>query len=317
MKIVFLDAYTLNPGDIDVTELSSLGDIKFYDRSREDEILERCIDASVIITNKCVLTKEIIEKLPELKLIQVAATGYNNIDLETAKNQNITVCNVQGYSTESVVQHTFALLLSYLNNVSRYNREVSRNEWSTKKDFSYWEEPILDLSGLTFGVVGYGKIGSAIADVALAFGMKVLVSHTRELDIQKENLSFHSLDYVLNNVDILSLNAPLNKSTHQLINAETLSKMKSNAILINTSRGGLVNEMDLADAIKKNIIKAALLDVMMEEPPPMNHPLFALDNCIITPHQAWANQGARKKLLNGIIGNIRNFQKGKPSNVVV
>ena len=316
LKICFLDSFTLSPGDLDLSSLEELGDVKFFDRTNQIDIIERAKDAHVLITNKCAINEEVISHLPNLKLIQVAATGYNNIDLDAARKHGITVCNVSGYSTESVAQHVFAMLLSYLNQVHVYNKESKNGYWSDAQDFSYWHNAIPALNEMTFGIIGYGKIGRGVGKIASAFGMKVIVSHKHEANSVDDNISFHNQDYVFRNSDILSLHAPLNASTNRFINTSSLEKMRSNAILINTGRGGLINESDLSTALFSGKIKAALLDVLSTEPPPKDNILLATPNCFITPHQAWANQSARKKLLNGIVYNISNFFKASPTNVV-
>ena len=246
----------------------------------------------------------------------MAATGYNNIDLEAAKNYGITVCNVSGYSTESVGQHVFAMLLSYINQVHVYNKESKNGYWSDELDFSYWHNAIPALNEMTFGIIGYGKIGKGVARIASAFDMKVIVSHKYEATSDDENISFHNQDHVFEYSDVLSLHAPLNASTDKFINTSNIRKMRSNAIIINTGRGGLINENDLSKALFSRKIKAALLDVLSTEPPPKDNVLLKTPNCFITPHQAWANQNARKKLLNGIINNISNFLSDSPTNVV-
>jgi len=315
-NICFLDSYTLSPGDLDLSSLNNLGNLTLYDRTKQSEIVARAKDAQVVITNKCVLDNEIINQLPNLELIQVAATGYNNIDLVAAKSNGITVCNVSGYSTESVGQHVFAMLLSYLNQVYIYNKESAEGKWSSALDFSYWHKPITALNELTFGIIGYGKIGSTVAKIASAFGMKVIVSHKHEASSADPNISFHDQDFIFGNADVISLHAPLNASTDKFINAANIGKMKSNTILINTGRGGLINEPDLAMALNSGKLGAALLDVLSTEPPASDNVLLEAKNCFITPHQAWANQNARRRLLSGIISNIDNYYAGNPSNVV-
>ena len=316
LKICFLDSFTLSPADLDLSSLNELGKVQLCDRTNPTDIIARAKDAQVLITNKCTITSDIISRLPNLKLIQVAATGYNNIDLEAAKNYGITVCNVSGYSTESVGQHVFAMLLSYINQVHVYNKESKNGYWSDELDFSYWHNAIPALNEMTFGIIGYGKIGKGVARIASAFDMKVIVSHKYEATSDDENISFHNQDHVFEYSDVLSLHAPLNASTDKFINTSNIRKMRSNAIIINTGRGGLINENDLSKALFSRKIKAALLDVLSTEPPPKDNVLLKTPNCFITPHQAWANQNARKKLLNGIINNISNFLSDSPTNVV-
>jgi len=316
IRICFLDSYTLSPGDLDLTELKMLGDVQLFERTPNNQILSRAKDVDVLITNKCILTKEIIDNLPSLKLIQVAATGYNNVDLNAARKNDIMVCNISGYSTKSVAQHVFAMLLNFINQVHVYNSECKAGEWSKKQDFSYWHNPIPALNEMTFGIIGYGKIGQAVAKIASAFGLKIIVSQKYDLTSEDSNISFESQDYIFENSDILSLHVPLNDSTDKFINQSSLEKMKNNAILINTGRGGLINEDDLASALNSGKIAAALLDVLSSEPPKKTNVLVSAKNCFITPHQAWANQYARKKLLRGVIDNIKGFYNNAPLNVV-
>jgi len=306
-EICFLDAYTLSPGDLDLSDLDQLGHLTKYDRTSPSDIVERAKNAEIVITNKCNLNEEIISQLPHLKLIQVAATGYNNIDLNAAQKADVTVCNVSGYSTESVAQHVFALLLNYTNRVDLYHKEVRLQKWSETPDFSYWHNPIPALQSKTFGIIGYGQIGQAVAKIASAFGMRVLVSHKYDAKSTDSNITFHDQDYVFENANVISLHAPLNDSTNAFINSDSLKHMSSDTILINTGRGGLINERDLADALNDGVIQAALLDVLSAEPPLNDNPLINATNCYITPHQAWSNIRARQQLLAGIVNNIINF----------
>jgi glycerate dehydrogenase len=310
MNIVFLDAYTTNPGDLSWEPLQALGNLTLYDRTHADDILPRAGDAEVIITNKCLLTAPIIEALPKLKLICVAATGYNNIDLEAARSKDVQVANVANYSTMSVVQHVFALLLNHLNQVNHYKEGVRLNRWAKSEDFAYTDNPILNLSNMTMGIVGYGTIGKAVARTAVSFGMDVLACKRRPDSPDTPGVKIKSLEEVLGQSDVVSLHVPANESTFHMLDENRLNSLKQNAILINTARGSVIDEVALFNWLNKNPLALALLDVLEQEPPRLNHPLTLLNNCIITPHQAWIGQGARKKLLEGIADNINSFKKG-------
>ena len=316
MKIVFLDAYTLNPGDLDLSTLENLGEVSVYDSTSFDQLNERAEAAEIIITNKFVMNEEAIKQLAHLKYIIVAATGYNNVDLEICKQKNIKVSNVRNYSTPSVSQHVFAMLLSYLNQCETYNREARDKTWTRKNTWSYWHNPILEMKDKTFGILGFGKIGQEVAKVALAFGMKVMASHRYPERDKMVAVNFVDIETLFAEADILSLHAPLNDTTDQIINTTSLSKMKSTSILINTARGGLVNEEDLRMALDERKIAAALLDVLSSEPPPEDHPLLDSPHCYITPHQAWASQASRGRLLKGIVENIKAYELGDCINLV-
>ncbi len=316
MHIVFLDAYTISPGDMDLSSLESIGEVVLHDRTASLDVLQRSENAQVLITNKVKITAEFIAQLPKLKYIIVAATGYDVIDIKAATARNIPVSNVSGYSTTSVSQHVFAVLLAYLSNSQTYFDESMNRQWSTKPDFSYWHQPIEELTDLTFGVFGMGTIGKKVAAIALAFGMKTIAySRNPERDAMT-GVTMVTMDELLSQSDILSCHVPLNDSTKHIFNKDTFAKMKSTAILINTARGGIIHETDLAEALQEQQIKAALLDVLSIEPPPKNHPLLGLDNCYITPHQAWASVAARRRLLRGIVHNIQGFIDGQLRNVV-
>lgn len=317
MNIVFLDSATLNPEEIDFTPLDELGHLDIYPKTDSTDIVSRSLSADVLITNKCIISKEIISALPRLKMIQLAATGYNNVDIKFAQEKGIRVCNVSGYSTTSVSQHVFAMLLSYLHQTQFYNQAVKTGRWKASGHFSFWDAPFQSLEGKTMGIFGFGMIGQSVAQIAAAFGMNVLVSSRTKRELADRNMSFCDLNFMLSNSDIISLHAPYNESTHEMINRKSLSLMKSSAILINTARGGLINEEDLYAFLDDHKIEAALLDVLSTEPPENSHPLIGLSNCFITPHQAWANLKARARLLIGMVENIKGFQKGTPQNVIV
>lgn len=315
-KIVFLDSYTLNPGDLDLSNLTSLGSCDIYPSTSPDLILDRCHGANIVITNKCVLDSSIIQTLPNLQYIQVAATGYNNVDLEAAKARNIPVSNVSGYSTTSVAQQTFALLLGYLNQTEKYSSETQSGKWSSQPHFSYWHQPIQELSGKTLGIIGLGTIGRKVAEIGSAFGMNIISPSRGEEKDVIPSVQYLPWNAFLSAADVLTLHCPLTDGTKHLINTDALGKMKTSCILINTSRGGTVNEADLKKALDNQEIQAALLDVLSQEPPPEDHILLHTANCYITPHQAWGSLQARQRLLSGIVSNIKGFKEGALCNVV-
>ena len=310
MNITFLDSYTLNPGDLNISSLEDLGKCDIYPSSLPDQIKERCLEAEVIITNKCQITADVISQLPKLKYIQVAATGYNNIDLAAANDRDIHVSNVSGYSTTSVAQHTFAMLLGYLNRPELNFQESRQGMWSGQTQFSYWHQPIEQIAGKTLGIIGLGTIGRQVAMIGRAFGMRI-VSLSRGIDKDTlPDVTYLQPRNFYSQSDIITLHCPLTPETASMINAETLGMMSSDTLLINTSRGGTVDESALRDALESNQIKAALLDVLSSEPPPSDHILIGLDNCHITPHQAWGSLQSRQRLLSGIVQNIKAYQQG-------
>ena len=319
MRIVVLDGYTLNPGDISWKELENLGEVTVFDRTAytTDVILQNIANADIIFTNKTPISKEVLEKIPNLKYIGVLATGFNVVDVEAAKNKNIVVTNIPDYSSRAVAQFTIALLLELCHNIGLHNTSVKKGDWVKSNDFSYWNTPLIELEGKTIGLIGFGKIGKATAKLAQAFGLKILVN-TRTVDtsLATDNLEFVSLDNVLQNSDFISLHCPLTKETEGIINATTIAKMKKSAMLLNTSRGPLINEQDLAHALNHNLIKAAAVDVVSEEPMKGNNPLLTAKNCIITPHIAWAPKEARMRLMQIAVNNLKSFLNKQPINVV-
>jgi glycerate dehydrogenase len=319
MRIVVLDGYTLNPGDISWKELENLGEVTVFDRTAytTDVILQNIANADIIFTNKTPISKEVLEKTPNLKYIGVLATGFNVVDVEAAKNKNIVVTNIPDYSSRAVAQFTIALLLELCHNIGLHNTSVKKGDWVKSNDFSYWNTPLIELEGKTIGLIGFGKIGKATAKLAQAFGLKILVN-TRTVDtsLATDNLEFVSLDNVLQNSDFISLHCPLTKETEGIINATTIAKMKKSAMLLNTSRGPLINEQDLAHALNHNLIKAAAVDVVSEEPMKGNNPLLTAKNCIITPHIAWAPKEARMRLMQIAVNNLKSFLNKQPINVV-
>ena len=314
MKIVVLDGYTLNPGDLSWDELEKLGECTVHDRTSPGQVMERAESAQVVLTNKVILDRDVVERLPELSYIGVLATGYNIVDIETAKERGVVVTNVPAYSTDSVAQLVFALLLEHVNAVGRHNKAVHAGKWSASADFSFHEAPLMELAGMTMGIIGYGAIGSAVANIARAFGMKVIV-HTRTRH-QENGVKYVDLDTIFAESDVVSLHCPLTEETAGLVNTRRLMMMKNTAILINTSRGPVVDETALAKALDRGHIAAAAVDVLSVEPPPVDNPLLSARNCVITPHIAWATLAARKRLMNTVVGNVRAWISGQPVNVV-
>ncbi|RYU94165.1 D-2-hydroxyacid dehydrogenase [Emticicia agri] len=316
MKIVYLDAYTINAlGDLDLSILYTLGDVTLYDRTSKEQIVERAKDAEVILTNKCQLNREIISQLPNLKYIGVTATGYNIIDVAAAKEHGIIVTNVKGYSSASVAQLTFSLMLSFTNRVAKHAENIDKT-WPSSADWCFYFNPLVELEGKTLGIIGFGDIGKKVANIGLGFGMKIL-ANKRDLNSgDMEGVELCEVEKVLKESDFVSLHCPLTADNQGFINKDSLAQMKSSVILINTSRGGLINEADLAEALNVSRIAGAGLDVLSSEPPANDNPLLTAQNCIITPHIAWAGVEARKLLLKGTIENIKAYQKGTPINVV-
>lgn len=311
MNIVFLDAYTLNPlNDLDLSVLNSLGNITLYDRTSPEQLLERAKDAEIILTNKCPLNAQTISQLPSLKYIGVVATGYNIIDIEAAKTRGIIVANVRGYSSASVAQLVFSLILGFTNRVAEHAQNIETT-WSSCPDFCFYHSPLVELEGKTLGIIGLGDIGKKVANIGLGFGMKIL-ANKRDLTLGgMAGVELCSQEEILQKSDFITLHCPLTTDNQQLINKERLTLMKSSAILINTSRGGLVHEQDLADALNTGVIAGAGLDVLSVEPPTLANPLLTAKNTLITPHIAWAGVNARQELLKGVVENIVAFQQGK------
>lgn len=317
LKLVILDGYTLNPGDLDWGNLQKLGDCTFYDRTPNELVLERAKDAEIILTNKTQLSKETILQLPKLQYIGVMATGYNVVDIEAAHQNNIIVTNVPAYSTQSVVQLTFALILELTNHVGQHSDGVSQGRWVGSKDFSYWDFPLIELQNLTLGIMGYGHIGKKVAEIAKAFGMHIICfTRTPKEDPNFPYVQFVEKDTLFKESDIITLHCPLTKATQQCLGEQELSLMKKSAFLINTSRGPLIDEAALAKALNQGQIAGAGLDVLSQEPPKENNPLLTAKNCFITPHIGWATRASRERLLNIIIQNIQNFLSGHPKNTV-
>lgn len=318
LKIVVLDGYTLNPGDLSWKDLEALGTVRIYDRTHPGEVVERATGAQIVLTNKTVLDGEALSQLPDLKYIGVLATGYNVVNLEAARRQGITVTNIPAYSTDSVAQMVFAHLLNITQRVGHYAEEVASGHWTKQADFSYWNTPLVELAGKTLGVIGLGHTGMATARIALAFGMQVLAYTSKSAaELPAGIRKADSLEQVFSDSNVVSLHCPLTETTKNLVNMERLKLMKREAVLINTGRGGLVNETDLAEALEKGLLAAAGVDVLSSEPPVPGHPLVGVKNCFITPHIAWATLEARQRLMGQAVRNIEAFLSGQPINTVI
>lgn len=316
MNIVVLDGYALNPGDLSWDSIEQFGTLTVYPRTALEDVCTRAKDAEMILINKVNITKEHLEKLLNLKYIGIQATGYNVVDLEAAKQRGIAVCNIPAYSTASVAQMVFALLLAITNRVEHYTEENRKGRWSSNPDFCYWDTPLTELAGKKIGIVGLGNTGMATAYIAQAFGMDVYAYTSKNPNQIGEHIHKASWDDLLSGCDVITLNCPLTPATHHLINKSTLEKMKREAILINTGRGGLVNETDLAEALHNGKIAAYGADVLNEEPAAADNPLLKAPNTFLTPHIAWATREARLRLMSISAENIRAYLNGKPQNVV-
>ncbi|RMD82000.1 MAG: D-2-hydroxyacid dehydrogenase [Lentisphaerae bacterium] len=315
MKIVILDGYTANPGDLSWQPIAELGDLRVYDRTEPDQVVARAEDAQLVLTNKVVIDDSIMARLPSLRYIGVLATGINVIDCEAASRRGICVTNIPAYSTHSVAQTVFALLLALTNRVAEHSQAVRSGDWCASPDFCFMLTPLTELAGKTMGIIGFGAIGQQVARIALAFGMKVLV-HTRTPREGWSEVAFVDLENVLRQSDVLSLHCPLVPATERIIDRDHLALMKSSAILINTGRGGLIDEEALAEALDNDRLAGAGLDVLSSEPPHPDNPLLTAKNCVITPHIAWATREARARLIRVAADNIRAFLAGNPVNVV-
>lgn len=316
-KIVVLDGYAANPGDLSWEPIERLGNLTVYERTPADKIMERISGADYIFTNKVPLNQEAIDSVPNLKWIGVLATGYNIVDVAHARKKGIPVANIPAYSTATVVQNVFALLLHICHHAGDHAAAVSAGKWAESPDFCFWDYPQIELADKTMGIVGFGDIGKRVASVAQTFGMKLLI-HTPHPDFHLEtaSLRFTSMEHLLAESDIISLHCPLTKTTENIIDKAALSRMKNTAILINTGRGPLIVEQDLADALNQGEILAAGLDVLRKEPPEKNNPLFSAKNCFITPHVSWSSYEARVRLMDIAVQNITSYLEGNPVNIV-
>jgi glycerate dehydrogenase len=315
MKIVVLDGYTENPGDLDWNGFAALGEVTVYDRSEEAQVAERIQDADAVIVNKVRMTRELMEAHPKLRYIGVLATGYDVVDIEAARELHIAVTNVPGYGTDTVAQYAIALLLEVTSRIGHHATRVKEGEWARNADWCFWEYPLLELSGRTMGIIGYGRIGRRVGEIAQALGMKILFHDAfAQEDGSGEKVSLVEL---LQRSDVVSLHCPLTKENDSLINKKTLAMMKSHAILINNARGKLINEYDLAQALQDGTIYAAALDVVREEPIRSDNPLLECDNCLITPHISWASKEARSRIMDTAAENLAEFLRGNQQNRIV
>ena len=316
MKIVVLDGYSANPGDLSWGELEKLGSLTVYDRTEPDETVVRASDAEIVLTNKVIISSEVIAQLPKLRYIGVLATGYNVVDTGAAHERGIIVTNVPAYSTESVVQMVFAHLLNVTNRIEHYAKQNRNGRWTVNPDFCYWDFPHTELAGKTFGIVGLGNIGMRVAQVALAFGMRVKALTSKTAEALPAGIEKSSIEELLAASDVVSLHCPLTGDTRHLINADSLRLMKPTAILINTGRGPLVDDLAVADALVGHRLAAFCADVLTDEPPKITNPLLDQPDAFITPHIAWASTEARIRLLQVATGNVSAFLSGSPVNVV-
>ena len=315
MKIVVLDGYTLCPGDLNFDSLKQLGDVAIYDRTAKEDVAKRIGDAQIVLTNKTVISREIMEKCSAMRYIGVLATGYNVVDVTAASEHGIVVTNVPAYSTKAVAQHTFALLLACISRVHEYDAQVKQGRWQTSPDFCFYAGPMEELAGKTLGIIGFGNIGQAVARIALAFGMRVLV-HTRTPKAGWEEVGFVTREELFGKSDVITLHCPLTEKTQGIIDAAALAQMKDGVRVINTSRGPLVNEADMAAALSVGKVAKYMADVLSVEPAREENPLLAAPNTLLTPHVAWAPLQTRERLLGIAVENVRNYIKGSPSNVV-
>ncbi|MBU3821390.1 D-2-hydroxyacid dehydrogenase [Flavobacteriaceae bacterium XHP0103] len=319
MKMVVLDGYTLNPGDLSWDGLKQFGDLKVHDRTpyNPETVIEAIGDADVVFTNKVPLSKEVLEQVSKVKYIGVLATGYNVVDVETAAKLNMVVTNVPSYGTTAVAQFTMSLLLELCHHIGDHNKAVKEGEWTRSLDFCFWNTPLIELAGKTMGIIGFGRIGQATAKIAQDFGLKVLAyNRSKDYSLESETCHYATLDELFEKSDIISLHIPLFESTAGIINKQNIAKMKDGVMIINTSRGGLVVEEDLKEALNSGKVSAAAVDVVSTEPIKENNPLLSAKNCIITPHIAWASKESRVRLMQVVVDNLAAFKNGKPINVV-
>lgn len=320
MKMVVLDGYTLNPGDLDWKELLSLGECRIYERTSltdEEEIVRRIGDAEIVITNKTPISRNILQQCPGIKFIGVLATGYNVVDTDAARDRNIPVSNIPSYGTEAVAQFTIALLLEICHHIGHHGYAVQEGKWEKCPDFCFWDYPLIELTGKTIGIIGYGRIGQAVGRIATALGMKLIAYSAHSTPGTKQgDCLFVGMDELFRKADVISLHCPLFPATKGIINRESIAKMKDGVIIINSSRGPLIAEQDLRDALDSGKVRAAGMDVVSTEPIQGGNPLLGAKNCIITPHIAWAAKETRQRLMNIAVDNVKAFLEGNPRNVV-
>ncbi len=316
LKAVILDGHTENPGDLTWDCIGNLTDLTVYDRTPEELVIERAKEADIIIVNKVKLTEEIIAQLPNLKFVGTLATGYNQIDGVALRKRNIPLSNIPSYSTNGVAQMVFAYILESVNRVSEYTVSVKNGDWENCKDFCYWNMPLFELDGKTLGIIGFGKIGRRVSEIALAFGMNVLAYTPSGKKDNAPGVEFTDINTVLKNSDFITVHCPLTEKTAGLINNDFISKLKDGACVINTARGGVANEEDIANALKSGDLRCYCADVLSTEPPKSDNPLLTAPNCFITPHIAWAAYETRLRLMGILECNVKAFLDGKPTNVV-
>lgn len=316
MQIVILDAYTTNPGDLSWDALRAYGTLTVYDRTAPEEVIHRIGNAEIVFTNKTVLPTDLFDRCPSIRFVGLLSTGTNVLDLQYAKEKGVTVCNIPAYSTVSVAQHTIALLLELCLRVGAHSDAVHQGEWVRAKDFCFWKYPLIELCGKTLGIIGFGAIGKAVASIATALGMRVVYTNSRMTPLKDCPYTYMDMDALFAVSDVISLHCPLTPDTHGLINKESISKMKDGCLLLNTSRGPVINEADLAEALLSGKIGGAGLDVVVKEPMEKENPLLGIPNCIITPHIAWATPEARGRLISIAVENLKNFLAGTPIHVV-
>lgn len=316
LKAVILDGYTENPGDLSWKCIEDLTELTVYDRTPPELVIERAKDAEILIVNKVVLSEEITKKLPYLKFVGTLATGYNQIDCAALRKRGIPVSNIPAYSTNAVAQMVFAYMLEHTNRVNEYTQSVKNGDWEICKDFCYWNKPLYELDGKTLGIIGFGKIGSRVAEIGKAFGMNILAYTQSGKKDGFDDVTFTDMDTVLRNSDFISVHCPLTEKTNGLINKDFLSKLKKSACVINTSRGAVANENDVAQALKDGAFACYCTDVLSTEPPKSDNPLLSAPNCFITPHIAWAAYETRLRLMGILENNIKSFLNGTPINVV-
>ena len=317
MKIVILDGYTENPGDLSWSGMEELGEVTVYDRTPDELVVERIGDAEIVYTNKTPVSKSTLETCPAIKYIGVLATGYNVVDVEAAKEKGILVSNIPAYGTEAVAQFTIALLLELCHHIGAHSQCVMEGEWTRREDFCFWNYPLTELAGKTMGIIGFGRIGQATAKIAQAFGMNILAcSRNRNVSLESETCHYADLDELLANSDVISLHCPLLPETQGMINKKTIAKMKDNVMILNSSRGLLIAEADLMEALNSGKVGGAAIDVVSVEPMKADNPLLKAKNCIITPHIAWAPKETRQRLMDIALDNLKSYVKGQPRNVV-
>lgn len=317
MKIVVLDGFTANPGDLSWGELEVLGEVALYERTAQGDVIPRMREAQIVLTNKVPIGAQVMDACPRLRYIGLLATGYNIVDTEAAKARGIVVTNVPAYSTMAVAQLTIALLLEICHHAGEHSRLIKEGQWSTRPDFTFWDYPLMELDGKTMGIVGFGKIGQATARIARALGMKIITySRTRDESRLGEGMEYVELEELYATADVISLHCPLTEQTREMIDQESIAKMKDGVILLNTARGGLTVERDIADALDNGKISWAGVDVFSVEPPPADHPLILHPKCIVTPHFGWAPYEARVRLIRVAAENVKQFLTGNAQNVV-